>query len=157
MRDTLDAIDKTLLRSLQSDGSLTAQALSSRVNLTPRATLMRIHRLEQQGWISGYAARLDRRVLGPHIILFAEIALRDQRPATQQRIAERMRVAPEVLACYLLSGRYDFLVRFCCRDLAHYNLLTNAWLADVSLGIEKISTSTELETVKELGEWPIDD
>lgn len=157
MRETLDALDRTLLRCLQTDGSLTAQALSARVNLTPRATLMRVHRLEKHGWISGYTARVERRAIGPHIMLFAEVALRDQRPATQQRFAERMRAAPEVLACYLLSGRYDFLVRFCCRDLAHYNALTNAWLADVSLGIEKIATSTELDTIKEFRELPIPD
>lgn len=157
MADTLDPIDRTLLRCLQADGSLSAQALSGKVNLTPRATLMRIHRLEKHGWIQGYSARIDRRAIGPHVMLFAEVALRDQRPATQQRLAERVRNTPEVLACYLLSGRSDFMVRFCCRDLAHYNELTNQWLSDVSLGIEKISTSTELATIKEFGELPIGD
>jgi Lrp/AsnC family transcriptional regulator, leucine-responsive regulatory protein len=157
MRDSLDLIDRTLLRCLQSDGSLSAQGLSGKVNLTARATLMRIHRLEKRGWIQGYSARIDRRAIGAHVMLFAEIALRDQRPVTQQQFEERARQTPEVLACYLLSGRYDFLVRFCCRDLAHYNELTNRWLGDVSLGIEKIATLTELATIKEFAEIPIAD
>ncbi len=155
MRNLLDSIDRILLRCLQADGNLTAQALSGKVNLTARATLMRIHRLEARGWIQGYTARIDRRAIGPHLMLFAEIALRDQRPVTQQKFEEQARSAPEVLACYLLSGRYDFLVRFCCRDMTHYNDLTNRWLANVSLGIEKVSTLTELATIKEFSQVPI--
>ncbi len=155
MRDSLDSIDRTLLNCLQAHGNLSAQALSAKVNLTARATLMRIRRLEKHGWIQGYTARIDRRAIGSHVMLFAEVALRDQRPVTQQKFEERARSAPEVLACYLLSGRYDFLVRFCCRDMAHYNELTNRWLADVSLGIEKISTQTELATIKEFSQVPI--
>lgn len=157
MPDSLDKTDRTLLRLLQADGSLTAQALSGEVGLTPRATLMRIHRLEKQRWIEGYSARIDRKAMGPHVFLFAEVALRDQRPATQQRFEELVRATAEVLSCHLLSGRYDFLVRLCCRDLDHYNQLSNRWLADVSLGIEKITTNTELATVKDFRGLPLVD
>lgn len=157
MPEPLDRIDRILLGCLQADGSLTAQALSSRVHLTARATLARIHRLEKDGWIRGYHAHLDRRVIGPHVMVFAEVALRDQRPATQQRFEQHIRGIPEVLACYLLSGPYDFLVRVCCPDLARYNSLTNQWLADVSLGIERITTRPELAVVKEVSELPIAD
>ena len=157
MRDSLDKTDRTVLRLLQADGSLTAQALSGEVGLTPRATLMRIHRLEKEGWIEGYSARIDRKAIGPCVFIFAEVALRDQRPATQQRFEELVRTTPEVLSCHLLSGRYDFLVRLCCRDLDHYNHLSNRWLADVSLGIEKITSNTELATVKDFRGLPLAD
>ena len=73
MRDPLDSVDRILLNCLQAEGNLSAQALSARVNLTARATLMRIRRLEKQGWIQGYMARIDRRAIGAHVMLFAEI------------------------------------------------------------------------------------
>ena len=55
----------------------------------------------------------------------------------------------------MVSGRYDYLVRLACRDLAHYRDLTSAWLDDVALGIDKVVTSTELQTVKEFAGFPL--
>ena len=87
--------------------------------------------------------------------LFAEVTLTDQRPATVQRFERHVAACPEVVGCWLLSGRYDYLLRFGCRDLAHYRRLTDAWLEDVGLGIDRIVTSTELQTVKEFTGFPV--
>ncbi|MCJ0765940.1 Lrp/AsnC family transcriptional regulator [Variovorax terrae] len=151
----LDRADLKLLELLQRDGRATAQALSEAVNLSARATLNRVRRLEAQGLIEGYRALVHRAALGEQVSVFAEIALKDQRQATVQRFEKRMAAAPEVVACYLVSGRYDYLVRVACRDLAQYRDLTSAWLDDVGLGIEKIVTSTELQTIKEFAGFPL--
>lgn len=151
----LDRVDRTLLELLQANGRASAQELSEAVNLSARATLNRIRRLEEEGLIEGYRAMLHRKALGEHVSVFAEIALKDQRQATVQRFEQGMVACPEVIACYLVSGRYDYLVRLACRDLAHYRDLTSAWLDDVSLGIDKVVTSTELQTVKEFAGFPL--
>jgi len=151
----IDRVDRILLDLLQRDGRLSAQALSEVVHLSARATLNRVRRLESEGLIAGYRALLDRRVLGEHVSVFAEIALKDQRQATVQRFERAMVTCPEVMACYLVSGRYDYLVRLACRDLAHYRDLTSEWLDDVALGIDKVVTSTELQTVKEFAGFPL--
>ena len=151
----LDKVDRTLLELLQANGRASAQELSEAVNLSARATLNRIRRLEEEGLIEGYRAMLHRSAIGEHVSVFVEIALKDQRQATVQRFEQGMVACPEVLACYLVSGRYDYLVRLACRDLAHYRELTNAWLDDVRLGIDKIVTSTELATVKEFSGFPL--
>jgi DNA-binding Lrp family transcriptional regulator len=151
----LDRVDRTLLEMLQRDGRLSAQALSEAVNLSARATLNRVKRLEDDGLIEGYRAMLHRTAIGEHVSVFAEIALKDQRQATVQRFERAMVDCPEVLACYLVSGRYDYLVRLACRDLAHYRDLTSAWLDDVGLGIDKVVTSTELQTIKEFAGFPL--
>ena len=124
----LDRVDQTLLELLQADGRMSAQALSEVVNLSARATLNRVRRLEEDGLIEGYRAMLHRSAVGEHVSVFAEIALKDQRQATVQRFEQAMVACPEVVACYLVSGRYDYLVRLACRDLAHYRDLTSAWL-----------------------------
>jgi Lrp/AsnC family leucine-responsive transcriptional regulator len=54
-----------------------------------------------------------------------------------------------------VSGRYDYLVRLACRDLNHYRELTNTWIDDVGLGVDKVVTSTELQTVKEFAGFPL--
>jgi DNA-binding Lrp family transcriptional regulator len=150
-----DRTDLRLLELLQRDGRASVQSLSEQVHLSARATLNRVRKLEQQGLIAGYRAVLNRQAIGPAIAFFAEIALKDQRQAASRRFEARMLATPQVVACYLLSGRYDYLVRIACGDLAQYQRLTNGWLEDAALGIEKIVTNTELQTVKEFSGFPL--
>jgi DNA-binding Lrp family transcriptional regulator len=145
----LDRADLKLLELLQLDGRATVQALSEAIHLSARATLNRVRKLESQGLIEGYRALVNRAALGEQITVFAEIALKDQRQSVVQRFEKRMASSPEVAACYIISGRYDYLVRMACPDLNHYHRLISAWLDDSTLGIEKIVTNIELATIKE--------
>ena len=87
--------------------------------------------------------------------MFAEIALKDQRQASVQRFERRMADAQEVVACWVVSGRYDYLVRIACPTLDDYHRLINAWLDEAALGIEKIVTNIELQTIKEFTGFPV--
>jgi DNA-binding Lrp family transcriptional regulator len=151
----LDRADLKLLEMLQRDGRTTMQALSEAIHLSARATLNRVRKLEAGGLIEGYRALVSRRVQGEQISVFAEIALKDQRQAVVQRFEKRMAASPEVVACYVISGRYDYIVRVACPDLARYHDLINAWLDDASLGVEKIVTNIELQTIKEFTGFPV--
>ena len=151
----LDHADLTLLEMLQRDGRTTIQALSEAIHLSARATLNRVRKLEGAGLIEGYRALINRAVMGEQISVFAEIALKDQRQAVVQRFERRMASAPEVVACYVISGRYDYLVRIACPHLAHYHKLISAWLDDAALGVEKIVTNIELQTIKEFAGFPL--
>jgi DNA-binding Lrp family transcriptional regulator len=151
----LDRADLKLLEMLQRDGRATVQALSEAIHLSARATLNRVRKLEASGLIEGYRALVSRRVQGEQISVFAEIALKDQRQAVVQRFERRMAASPEVIACYVISGRYDYIVRVACSDLARYHDLINGWLDDASLGVEKIVTNIELQTIKEFAGFPV--
>jgi DNA-binding Lrp family transcriptional regulator len=151
----LDRSDLKLLELLQRDGRTTIQALSEAIHLSARATLNRVRKLETEGVIEGYRALISRSVLGEQISVFAEIALKDQRQAGVQRFEKRMASTPEVVACYVISGRYDYIVRVACPQLARYHELINAWLDDATLGVEKIVTNIELQTIKEFAGFPL--
>jgi DNA-binding Lrp family transcriptional regulator len=151
----LDRADLKLLELLQQDGRTTVQALSEAIHLSARATLNRVRKLESQGLIEGYRALVSRAALGPQVCVFAEIALKDQRQSVVQRFEKRMASAPEVVACHIISGRYDYLVRLACPDLDHYHRLISAWLDDPALGVEKIVTNIELATIKEFAGFPL--
>ena len=151
----LDRADLKLLELLQRDGRTTVQALSEAIHLSARATLNRVRKLESEGMIEGYRALVSRAALGGQIFVFAEIALKDQRQAAVQRFEKRMATTPEVVACYVVSGRYDYLVRLACPALDHYHALITAWLDDTALGIEKIVTNIELQTIKEFAGFPL--
>lgn len=151
----LDRTDLKLLELLQRDGRSTVQALSEAVHLSARATLNRVRRLESRGVIEGYRALVKRNALGEHVCVFAEIALKDQRQAAVQRFERRMAASPEVVACWIVSGRYDYLVRISCPHLDDYHRLINAWLDEPALGVEKIVSNIELQTIKEFTGFPV--
>ncbi|MBG9389236.1 Lrp/AsnC family transcriptional regulator [Caenimonas aquaedulcis] len=151
----LDRVDLKLLEMLQQDGRRPVQALSEEVHLSARATLNRVRRLEAEGAIEGYRALISRSAMGELVSVFAEIALKDQRQSAIQRFEKRMAATPEVVACYVISGRYDYIARIACPHLNHYHQLINAWLDDTALGVEKIVTNIELQTIKEFTGFPV--
>ncbi|MRD49249.1 Lrp/AsnC family transcriptional regulator [Caenimonas koreensis] len=151
----LDRADLKLLDLLQRDGRTTVQALSEAIHLSARATLNRVRKLESEGMIEGYRALVSRSALGQQICVFAEIALKDQRQATIQKFEKRMAQTTEVVACYVISGRYDYIARIACTSLDVYHRLINEWLDDTSLGVEKIVTNIELQTIKEFAGFPL--
>lgn len=151
----LDRSDLKLLELLQRDGRTTVQALSEAIHLSARATLNRVRKLEANGIIESYRAMVNRAAMGEQVCAFAEIGLKDQRQAIIQRFEKKMATTPEVLGCWIVSGRYDYLVRIACPSLTHYHRLINAWLDEPNLGVEKIVTNIELQTIKEFEGFPV--
>jgi DNA-binding Lrp family transcriptional regulator len=151
----LDRADLKLLELLQRDGRTTVQALSEAIHLSARATLNRVRKLEAEGVIESYRAMINKSALGEQVCVFAEIALKDQRQAVLQRFEKKMAATPEVVGCWVVSGRYDYLVRIACPHLADYHRLINAWLDDSHLSVEKIVTNIEMQTIKEFEGFPL--
>ena len=94
----------------------------------------------------------DRRHLRE---IFVEVTLKDQSQATHTRFEARMKSSQEVVECFLVSGSCDYVLRLACRDLDHYRELTNAWTDEVALGVEKIASKPELQTVKPFRGYPL--
>ncbi len=151
----LDAIDQRILRMLQQDGRITNQALAERVGLSARACLDRVRRLERDRFIEGYRAIVGRRAHGELLVVHTEVTLVDQRQATLQQFERRALQCAEVIACYLVSGPYDYLVRFACRDIEHYRGLSDAWINDLTMGVSRIVSLTELAAVKEFAGYQL--
>ncbi len=151
----LDDIDRRILRELQHDGRITNQALADRIGLSARACLDRVRRLERDGSIHGYRAIVGRDALGELLVVHAEVTLVDQRRTTMQQFERRAADCGEVVACYLVSGPYDYLVRFACSDVEHYRRISDAWINDLSMGVARVVSHTELGAVKEFSGYPV--
>ena len=151
----LDRIDRRILEILQAEGRITNQELSERISLSARACLERVRRLERSGMITGYMALLEPRQLGSLLTIMVEVTLKDQTQATHTRFEQRMRNSDEVVECFLVSGPCDYVLRLACRNLDHYRELTNAWTDDPTLGVEKIASKPELQTIKPFRGYPL--
>ena len=151
----LDRIDRQILQILQRDGRITNQALSEQVALSPRACLDRLRWLEKSGHVTGYMALLDPRKLGNLLTIVVEVSLRDQSQSSHARFEQHMLACDEVIECFMVSGSCDYVLRLACRSLDHYRELTNAWIADGALGVERIASKPELQTVKPFRGYPL--
>ena len=144
----LDRIDALIVALLQRDARISNTALAAAVNLSQSACRARVKRIEADGVIRGYTAILDDDRLGLPIKVFASIALDEQGKNHAARFEARINALPEATECHVVSGATDYIVRFVCRDIARYNALTEALLADQDLGMKQIVSRFLLKTTK---------
>ena len=132
----LDRIDIAILARLQADGRMTNAALADVVGLSPSPCLQRVKRLEAAGYIAGYGARIALAKLTETVTVFTEVTLSDHRREDFIRFEAGLATVEELLECHMVSGGYDYLLRFLARSIAHYQQVMEA-LLDRRLGIEK--------------------
>ncbi len=119
----LDQIDSRLLEALQKNAHLTAQELGDVLNLSPSQAGRRRQRLEEQGFVTGYSARLDPMKLGLSVQSFVQVEMASHAPEAAQAFAQLIDTRPEVISAWTLTGASDYLLRVFCSDLSALNRL----------------------------------
>ncbi|WP_323785301.1 Lrp/AsnC family transcriptional regulator [Thalassovita sp.] len=119
----LDEIDKRLLAVLQKNAHLTAQELSELLNLSASQAGRRRQRLEAEGYIVNYAARLDPKRLGLSVQAFVQVQLGTHGPDQAKGFARLVGLRPEIISAWTLTGDADYLLRVYCTDLTALNAL----------------------------------
>ncbi|MBS1872248.1 MAG: Lrp/AsnC family transcriptional regulator [Acidobacteria bacterium] len=104
----LDETGLEILRALQDNARISFAELGRRVGLSGPAITDRIRKMEDEGIISGYHARVNPAKVGFPVTAYAR--LRVTRPNFQQVItlARNLR---EVRECHRASGDDDFLIK----------------------------------------------
>ncbi len=153
-RDQLDRIDLKILAVLQAEGRLTNQALASRVALSPSACLARTRRLEQNGVIQGYHARLDPFRLDIGLVLFVEVTLEGRLPDERARFEAAIATAPQVVEASHVSGDVDYLLKIVVADMPEWTRLKDAWSGD-TLGVRRITTHVLMSKPKIFVGYPV--
>lgn len=151
---SLDRTDLRLLVEIQRDGRATNAELATRVNLSPSACLRRMQRLEAEGVIAGYGARLEPRRIGLGLQAFVRVQLEKHDQSAIGRFTEGVQDWDEVVACQALTGDMDYLLHVYVRDLDHFS----AFLLDKLLnaaGVADVNSSFVLRTVKEFRALPL--
>lgn len=119
----LDDTDRRLLSALQKNAHLTAQELGELLNLSPSQAGRRRQRLESEGYIQSYVARLDAQRLGLSVQAFVQVQLGTHGPEQAKSIARMFGIRPEIVSVWTLTGEADYLLRVYCDDLNALNLL----------------------------------
>jgi Lrp/AsnC family transcriptional regulator, leucine-responsive regulatory protein len=112
-----DKIDDRILHVLQKDGRISNLQLAEQVHLSPSAVFERVKRLQREGYILGYQARLSHEKLGMEVIAFVEVQLERMNPEVMQRFEQAVRERPAILECYLIAGTFDYLLKVVVSDM----------------------------------------
>ena len=119
----LDRIDQQILDILQHDGRIAISELASRVNLSTTPCSERVKRLERDGIIMGYYARLNPQLVDRNLLVFLEIKLSAKSGDVFDQVARDLVEIPEVLECHLISGEFDYLVKARLKEMSAYRKL----------------------------------
>lgn len=119
--EKIDVIDTRLLRELQKNAKLTTKELGDRINLSASPTFERQKRLEREGYITRYVAKVDHRKLGNNLVVFCNIRLKHHSKKLGEEFVAAMQKIQEVTECYNTSGDFDYLIKIYLRNMEHYH------------------------------------
>ncbi len=150
----LDTLDAAILEALQREGRISNADLARRINLSPPATYARVKRLEQQGYIHDYVARLDREKLGYDMLCFISISLQMHQWEQVQRFRDTITSMPEVLECYHVTGEFDYLLKVVINNRRDLERFVVHQLTPLP-GVARIYTSLVMTEVKSSTQIPL--
>ncbi|ACB33896.1 transcriptional regulator, AsnC family [Leptothrix cholodnii SP-6] len=143
----IDKIDRKILRQLQADGRISNLKLAEAVHLSPTAVLERVRRLTRDGFVLGYEARLNPKLLGAGLMVFVEVLLDRTVHDVMDTFKAAVQVRPEILECHLVAGGFDYLLKTRVADMAAYRefIGTVIWTLP---GVRETRTYVVMEEVK---------
>lgn len=150
----LDLFDRKILALLQADARLTNNDLSVQVNLSPSQCSRRRQRLEEEGYIRGYRAVLDRDRLGFSLVNMVTVTLATHNRDNARRFAELVARLPQVQEAHALTGEMDYILKVVTPDLKALSAFVNGELLPHE-SVQHVKTAIVLETLKETGALPL--
>lgn len=150
----LDRVDRTLLRLLQRDASISNVALAARVHLSPAACLRRVERLKSMGLVRRIVALLNPAPLGLGMLVVIGVVLDRSTPQSFTDFEKAVQKVPGCLECVVVTGEFDYFVTIRTQDNESFNRLHAAELLYLP-GVRQIRTFVVLKQVLSTTELPI--
>ncbi len=119
----MDRIDRAILAQLQENARISNVELATAVGLSPSACLRRVTLLEKSGVIDGYHAQLNASRLGHDVLVLVQITLEGQAAEMLAEFEAAAADIPQVLACFLIAGESDYILRVAARDVGDFGRL----------------------------------
>ena len=151
----LDRIDLKILDVLQRDGRISITDLADKVSLSATTCSERVKRMEREGVITGYYARVNPAALGKNLLVFLEIKLSAKSGDVFDKVKEELLYVPEVMECHLVSGDFDYLVKARLPEMNKYRQLLGEILKRLPASAESRSYVV-MEEIKETLYLPVD-
>ena len=143
----MDALDRRIIAELERDGRLSNVELADRVGLTPAPCLRRVKRLESEGVILGYTARINPQAIGRgfEVLVFVDLTHKDR--ATFEAFESAVAGLDEVTEVRRMFGLPDYLIRVATASLESFETFISTQLGDVP-GLDKLDSHITMKLVK---------
>lgn len=144
-----------ILTALQNDGRITNSDLAEKVNMSPSPCWRHVKKMEKDGIISGYAAKLDRRKLGLGVLVYVSIEIDSHNEEMSLAFEQQIGAISEIISCHSIAGGADFMLQVVCRDLDAYTDFSMNTLRRLP-GIKSMTTNFALKEIKAYNGYPLD-
>ncbi|MCA6215576.1 Lrp/AsnC family transcriptional regulator [Ideonella sp. B7] len=126
MSQALDRLDRQILEALQQDATVPVRTLAERLHSSPATCQRRIAQLRARGVIRRQVALLDPDLVGRPLTVFVSVELDKQNDALLRAFEQKMAAQPAVMACWEVSGEFDFLLIVTAATMTEYHAFTRA-------------------------------
>ncbi|MCF2133147.1 MULTISPECIES: winged helix-turn-helix transcriptional regulator [Burkholderiaceae] len=144
----LDKLDRKILNLLQADGRMAMKDLAERIGLSITPCIERVRRMERDGVITGYYARVNPAKLGAGLLVFVEITLDHKSGNMFGQFRREVERIAQVLECHLISGEFDYLIKARIGEMSDYRKL----LGDILLQLPGAVQSKSYVVMEEIKE-----
>ncbi len=142
--------DKIILEILRNNCKLTTKEISEKTGMPITTVHNRIKRMEAGGIIKKYTAVVDNRKLGKIIKAFIQISVTYATPSgkhiSQEELAKKIYLMPEVEECYIMTGSTDVLISVSVSDIDELNNFVINKLRDLE-GVQNTLTAIVLNDI----------
>lgn len=152
--ETLDRFDLAILKELQDDGRLSNAELATRVGLSAAPCWRRVKALEENGFITGYRAEINRHKMGLGVLAFVRLDANRNSGDVLQALEQAIRELPEVISCHYISGTGTFELQVVSRDLNTFSQFAREVLINLP-NVKDLHTSFSLGEVKASSALPL--
>jgi Lrp/AsnC family leucine-responsive transcriptional regulator len=108
MSESLDDIDRILMRELAADGRATLSELAVSTGMSVSAVQSRVRRLESRGVVAGYSARINPEAVGH--LLSAFVAITPLDPSQPDDAPARLEHLVEIESCHSVAGEESYIL-----------------------------------------------
>jgi len=143
----LDRIDRKILAFLQARGRASNLELAEAVSLSAAQCHRRHRRLEEQGYIKGYAARLNAANLNLGVTAFIEVTMEKGHIRDLKKFTDVVVDIPEIMECYSVTGDFDYVIKVVARDLKSLSQFLMDQLMRLP-GVNSVRSSICLDEIK---------
>lgn len=155
MATDLNKQDITILGILQKDAGKTSTEIADTLNMSQSPCWRRINRIEQAGLIRRKVAILDREKLGMDLVVFTTVNLTTVGRQYLEDFENAVRLLPEVLECYTMTGIWDYMLKIVVRDIRHYESFVRERLLSLPM-VGETHSHIAVTEIKNTTELPLD-
>lgn len=145
----LDRHDYAMIAALQKDGRMTITALAEKVGLSNTPCQIRLRRLQEQGYITGFVALVNKTKLGLDHVAFVQATLASTSSKALAAFNAAVANIIEIEQCHMIAASFDYLLKVRTKDMASYRTVLGEKISSLP-HVVQTSTFVVMESVKDV-------